>query len=78
MDTFRTEGANYVTFNIPFSECAECKHIVASPITECPKCKSKKIKYWTRIIGYLTCVDSWSNERQKEFTKRVYSNAEIR
>lgn len=74
MDIFRTEGANYVTFNIPFTECTECGHTMASPVTECPKCKSKKLKYWTRIIGYLTAVSSWSNERQKEFTKRIFSN----
>lgn len=73
MDVFRTEGANYVTFNIPFTECTECGHIVAAPVNECPKCKSKKLKYWTRIIGYLVAVSSWSNERQKEFTKRVFS-----
>lgn len=73
MDIFRTEGANYVTFNIPFTECIECNHVVAAPVTECPKCKSKKLKYWTRIIGYLVAVSSWSNERQKEFDKRVFS-----
>lgn len=73
MDIFRTEGANYVTFNIPFTECTECGHVVASPVSECPKCKSHKLKYWTRIIGYLVAVSSWSNERQKEFTKRVFS-----
>lgn len=73
MDIFRKEGANYVTFNIPFTECGECGHVVAAPVHECPKCKSKKLKYWTRIIGYLVAVSSWSNERQKEFTKRVFS-----
>lgn len=73
MDIFRTEGANYVTFNIPFTECIECGHVVASPAEECPKCKSKKLKYWTRIIGYLVAVSAWSNERQKEFTKRIFS-----
>lgn len=73
MDVFRNEGANYVTFNIPFTECTECGHTVASPVKECPKCKSTNLKYWTRIIGYLVAVSSWSNERQKEFTKRVFS-----
>ena len=44
-------GTNYFTFNIPMSECAECGHTVNAPIKECPICHSKKIKYWTRIIG---------------------------
>lgn len=74
LDFAREQGTNYFTFNIPMSECAECGHTVNAPIKECPKCHSKKIKYWTRIIGYLTCVNSWSNERQEEFTHRYYDN----
>lgn len=78
MDIFRIEGANYVTFNIPFTECKECGFIVTSPVTECPRCKSKNLRFWTRVIGYLVAVSSWSNERQKEFKKRIFSkNVEI-
>lgn len=75
LDVAMENGTNYFTFNIPMSECAECHHTVNAPIKECPKCKSNKIKYWTRIIGYLTCVNSWSNERQVEQKKRIYKNA---
>lgn len=73
LDIARKEGTNYFTFNIPMSECAECGHTVNAPIKECPICHSDHIKYWTRIIGYLTCVNSWSNERQVEQKKRIYS-----
>ena len=45
------EGCNYITVNIPISECLECGHIVNAPIHECPKCHSKKIDWWVRIIG---------------------------
>lgn len=72
LDVARENGSNYFTFNIPMSECADCGHVVNAPITECPHCHSKHIKYWTRIIGYLTCVDNWSNERQIEQKKRIY------
>ena len=44
MDFAMKQGNNYYTFNIPVSEC-ECGHVVNAPITECPKCKSNKIKY---------------------------------
>lgn len=74
LDIAIKNGSNYFTFNIPMSECAECGHVVNAPIKECPKCHSNKIKYWTRIIGYLTCVNSWSNARQEEFTHRIYSD----
>lgn len=78
LDFAKDNGTNYFTFNIPMSECSECGHIVNAPIKKCPKCSSKRIKYWTRIIGYLTCVNSWSNPRQEEFKHRVYSkDAEI-
>ena len=78
MDIFREKGANYVTFNIPMSECKDCGHVVNAPIKECPNCNSTKIKWWTRIIGYLVAVDSWSESRQYEFLKRVFGKyAEI-
>lgn len=73
MDIFRTEGTNYVTFNIPMSECKNCGYTVNAPIIECPNCRSKNIKWWTRIIGYLTSVDAWSKPRQEEFKKRIYA-----
>lgn len=73
LDIAREKGSNYFTFNIPMSECAECGHTVNAPIKECPICHSNHIKYWTRIIGYLTCINSWSNERQEEQKKRIYS-----
>lgn len=75
LDFALENGTNYFTFNIPISECAECGHVVNAPIKECPICHSDRIKYWTRIIGYLTCVNSWSSPRQKEFTKRIYNHA---
>lgn len=74
LDIARVEGCNYFTFNIPMSECKDCGHTVNAPIVACPKCKGTNIKYWTRIIGYLTAVDNWSKARQIEFTKRVYGD----
>ena len=72
LDVAKDEGCNYFTFNIPISECKECNHIVNAPIKECPICHSKDIRYYTRIIGYLTAVDNWSIDRQKEFKHRKY------
>ncbi len=72
LDVAKNEGCNYFTFNIPISECKECNHIVNAPIKECPICHSKDIRYYTRIIGYLTAVDNWSIDRQEEFKHRKY------
>ena len=68
------QGCNYLTFNIPMSECEDCEHIVNIPVKECPKCGSKNISYATRIIGYLTKVKSWNSNRQNEFTTRVFNH----
>ena len=67
------QGTNYFTFNIPMSECKNCGHIVNAPIKECPICHSRKIDYWTRIIGYLRPVSAFSNPRKIEQKHRVYS-----
>lgn len=70
------QGTNYFTFNIPMSECCDCGHIVNGPVEECPECHSHNIKYWTRIIGYLTAVKSWSAGRQEEFKHRIFHTME--
>ena len=45
------EGTSYFTFNIPNSQCDDCHFITKHPIDVCPKCGSKHITQWTRIIG---------------------------
>ena len=67
------EGCNYFTFNIPISECKDCGHIVNAPIKVCPKCNSTNIDWWVRIIGFLRPISSYSEARQIEASKRVYS-----
>jgi len=69
-------GCQYFTFNIPNSECDDCGYITKVPIKECPKCGSKNISYYDRIIGYLTKIKNWSKGRQIEQKTRVYSHLE--
>lgn len=67
-------GCSYFTFNVPNSECEDCGYITKVPIKECPKCGSKNISLWDRVIGYLTKIKNWSEGRQVEQKTRVYSN----
>lgn len=67
-------GTNYFTFNIPNSKCDDCGYITKHPITECPKCHSKNITQYTRVIGYLRPIKAFGKDRQIEANKRVYSN----
>lgn len=66
-------GTNYFTFNIPNSKCDDCGFITKHPITECPKCHSKNITQYTRVIGYLRPIKAFGDDRQIEAAKRVYS-----
>ena len=67
------EGTSYFTFNIPNSKCEDCGHIVKAPIDTCPKCGSKDVTWYTRVIGYLRPVTAFSRDRQIEAAKRTYS-----
>ena len=68
------EGTNYFTFNIPNSKCEDCGHIVKAPITKCPKCNGENVTWYTRIIGYLRPITSFSKDRRIEAEKRTYSH----
>lgn len=65
-------GCQYLTFNVPNSECQDCGFITKTPICRCPKCNSEKISYYDRIIGYLTKIDNWSDGRKEEQKTRIY------
>lgn len=67
-------GCSYITFNIPMTECKDCGHIVNAPVSECPHCGSKNLKFYTRIIGYLTAVVNWANPRKIEFSDRIFAH----
>jgi ribonucleoside-triphosphate reductase len=69
------QGTNYFTFNVPNSQCDQCGYISKHPIKECPRCKSKEITWWTRIIGYLRPIKNFSRGRREEASKRVYHQA---
>lgn len=45
------EGTSYFTFNIPNSKCDDCGFITKHLIDTCPKCGSKNITQYTRVIG---------------------------
>ena len=69
-------GCNYFTFNIPNTVCNDCGHISKHKFDTCHKCGSENVDYATRIIGYLTLVSKWSEERKKEASRRYYGGDE--
>lgn len=67
-------GNNYITFNVPQSQCEDCGFIAKHPLEVCPKCGSKHITFWTRIIGYLRPMTSWGEGRYLEGIKRYFAS----
>jgi ribonucleoside-triphosphate reductase len=67
-------GCKYFCFNCPQAQCEDCGFIAKRPFETCPKCGSKNISLWDRIIGYLTKIKNWSKGRQIEQKTRVYMN----
>lgn len=68
------QGCNYLTTNIPNSECADCGYITKHPISTCPHCGSTHIDQYDRVIGYLTKIRNWSVGRQVEQKTRARSH----
>lgn len=66
-------GCNYFTFNVPNTVCNDCGHISKHKLERCEKCGSDDLDYATRIIGYLTLISKWSEERKKEASRRHYN-----
>ena len=69
-----TEGCNYFTFNIPNTICNDCGHIDKRYLKTCPACRSERVDYLTRVIGYMKRVSNFSQSRQKEAARRFYGN----
>lgn len=66
-------GTNYFTFNVMGTICEDCGFISKDTLSKCPKCGSTNISHTTRIIGYLKKIKDFSEPRQEEADKRVYS-----
>ena len=66
-------GNNYITFNVPQTQCDDCKFIAKHPFKVCPKCGSTNTTLWTRVIGYLRPIKSWSYIRQLEGGLRMFA-----
>ena len=68
-----SQGTNYFTFNIPNSQCDDCRFITKHPIKVCPKCGGSHITQYTRIIGYLRPITAFGSDRKIEAEERTYS-----
>ena len=77
LDFAAKNGTSYFTFNVPNSECKnkDCGYIIKKPVKVCPKCGSK-MKWWTRIIGYLRPIENFEKARGEEAKTRYMHKKE--
>jgi ribonucleoside-triphosphate reductase len=62
-------GVQYFAINYFFSKC-EKSHITLDTGKKCSICSSSIIERYTRIVGFLVPVSSWSAERRVEYNER--------
>lgn len=67
-------GVSHVAINYGFGECENGHVTICGNSKNCSVCNKPIISWMTRIVGYMTKVDSWSKiRREYEFPKRVFS-----
>ena len=67
----KTENV-YFAVNYMFSCCQHCGTIShSSDVTHCPSCGSEELEKFTRVVGFITPLSTWSTARIKEKRKQL-------
>ena len=64
-----SQGVIYFAYNTKISVC---KNEHAFYGDKCPRCGEPVADYYTRVVGFLTPVSSWSKERRAEYADRKW------
>ena len=64
-------GVTYFAFNTKIQACEENHAFYGRT---CPVCGKPVTTEYTRIVGFLTPISSWSSDRKKEYTMRRWEN----
>lgn len=64
-------GVTYFAFN---TKIQACKHNHAFFGKICPICGEPVETEYTRIVGFLVPINTWSKERKKEYSLRCWDN----
>ena len=67
----KTENV-YFAVNYMFSCCQHCGTIShSSDVTHCPSCGSEELEKFTRVVGFITPLSTWSTARINEKRKQL-------
>lgn len=64
-------GVTYFAFNTKIQACEDNHSFYGHT---CPVCGKPVATEYTRIVGFLTPINSWSSDRKKEYTMRRWEN----
>jgi len=64
-------GVVYLAFTPVQNHCNDCNYLWIGDGDACPRCGSKNIDVWSRIVGYYRPVRNWNKGRRAEFMARV-------
>lgn len=68
-------GMAHFALNAIYVECQDCGNVVKQYLDECPNCHSHHLNHYSRVIGYFSKIESWSEARRtKDFPKRKFLN----
>jgi anaerobic ribonucleoside-triphosphate reductase len=71
LNTIAAAGVIYFAYNTEISVC-EYEHAFYGQT--CPTCGGPAIDAFTRVVGFLTPISSWSKERRQEYNQRYWFN----
>ena len=70
-------GCEHFAINKVYSRCKKCGTVVNYKEDRC-ECGSEDIEYMTRVVGFMTPVDSWNKVRRDwEFPRRKFTKIDI-
>ena len=70
-------GAEHFALNCCYSHCNDCNSTYKGKLDTCPNCQSKKIDWFSRVIGYFSKVSAWNKTRREhDFPNRKFISAE--
>ena len=70
-------NAEHFSLNSVYVECQECGKVHKGKFDQCPDCGSTKLNFFTRIIGYFSKVNNWSEDRRKyDWPNRKFTSQE--
>lgn len=66
-------GCEHFALNAVYTKCEDCGNVIKSKEHKCPKCESKNVTQYTRVVGFFTPVSSWNKDRREwEFPRRKF------